>query len=429
MSPPKLIIDTDPGVDDVLALLLALSAPQDEAEVIMISVTYGNVPREQCARNVLALFNVLEDELSWRRRVGKSEGYNVLRNSRPILALGAEHPLEGEVLAADYFHGLDGLQNVHGAYPQYTPADNWKTMFEGSEVNDNTSQRFIPSKEPAHKEMLRLLRGSPADSITIVAMGPLTNVALAAAEDPETFLRVKEVIVMGGSVHAKGNVTPVAEFNTYADPVAAARVYALTSPNPSSTMPASQRNSKLGVYPDKLSSHLRIILAPLDITVPHVMKKSHFEEQVKPHVDAGSPLALWASKFILATYDKMRTLQKTGKQPDFSLHDPLTIWYAMTQDDAGWQVTTEAEDLRVETTGEWTRGMHVIDERNRKTAIDESVSDEDILSQKVNLQDVENMPGDHMGWLNPGKGNRINRLLASPGVDLFSRHLLQRLFG
>ncbi|KLU84043.1 inosine-uridine preferring nucleoside hydrolase, partial [Magnaporthiopsis poae ATCC 64411] len=70
----RVIIDTDPGVDDVLALLLALSASPEDLEVVLISVTYGNVPLQGCLRNAVALFHVLEKELAWRRENGRPEG-------------------------------------------------------------------------------------------------------------------------------------------------------------------------------------------------------------------------------------------------------------------------------------------------------------------------------------------------------------------
>lgn len=111
--------------------------------------------------------------------------------------------------------GIDGLGGIHGTHPHLTPTETWKHLFGASklsdpavaeELEDHSGRLFRPSNAPAHEEMLRLLRESEEDTITIVAVGPLTNLALAAAQEPETFLRAKEVVVMGGTLDEVGNV-------------------------------------------------------------------------------------------------------------------------------------------------------------------------------------------------------------------------------
>ena len=101
-----------------------------------------------------------------------------------------------------------------------SPAETWKSLFkptpeplsaeEAAELQkvEETHSLFTPSLKPAHEEMLQLLRDNEPDTITIVAIGPLTNLAIAAATDPEAFLKVKEVVVMGGAVNWPGNVSP-----------------------------------------------------------------------------------------------------------------------------------------------------------------------------------------------------------------------------
>jgi len=142
-----------------------------------------------------------------------------LDERKPIVAVGATEPLAEHMMVADFFHGIDGLGGIHNSHPHLSPAETWKSLFKPAPENlspedaaelqavKDEHSLFEPSLKPAHEVMLDLLRDNEPDTITIVAVGPLTNLALAAAEDPETFLRVKEVVVMGGAIDAPGNVS------------------------------------------------------------------------------------------------------------------------------------------------------------------------------------------------------------------------------
>ena len=322
---------------------------------------------------------------------------------------------------------------------------------------------FATTREPGHKEILRLLRENEADSITVVAIGPLTNLALAAAEDPETFLKLKEVVVMGGCIFQPGNVrydppslpgkesiapepafrlikrapgplrdmlnhrnqiTPTAEFNTFADSIAAARVYALTSPKPHTTMPPippaprDQPEGKhpppfLAPYPENLSRQLKVTLFPLDITERHELTRGDFNKVTKPRIDDGSPLAQWTAAFMEPTFKKIESLQPdvSGDSVSLALHDPMCVWYCMTSSDAQWKMVRD-EDVRVETSGQWTRGMNVVDRRSRTKAED---------------GDDNDVAGDTDGW-SGGSGNRLQRCVGSPGEKTFGTWMLRRIF-
>lgn len=155
-----------------------------------------------------------------------------------------------------------------------------------------------------------------------------------------------------------GNITPVAEFNTYADSVATARVFALTSLNPASTMPPPPTKiSTLPPYPSKLSRQLKLTLFPLDLTTPHTLQRSHLMAKLGPLVQQGSPLAEWTSAFVNKTYEKIESLTRKQLDPGLELHDPLTIWYMLTREAPQWMGAPKGlEDIRVETAGQWTRG-------------------------------------------------------------------------
>ncbi|KAI5209769.1 nucleoside hydrolase [Aureobasidium subglaciale] len=412
----RIIIDTDPGVDDILAMLLAFSATPDEIDVLLISLTFGNIDVQNCLRNAVSLFHHMEREIEWRSKNGKELGFETLRASKPLVAVGAEEPLAEQLMMADFFQTWKMLFDAAGAAPLSPEATTTSQQVREASM-------FKPSQRRSHEEILRLLKENEADTITIVAIGPLTNLAIAAAQDPETFLRVKEVIVMGNTISEAGNVTPVAEFNTYADSIATARVYALTSPTPNSTippspptLPGSQSLPHLAPYPDKLSRQLKLTVFPLDITTPHKITRGQVKQTIQPLIEAGSPLAEWAAAFLNSTFGKIESLMEgiSGDAVGLELHDPLCIWYAMTHDDAGWKIKKN-EDIRIETTGQWTRGMTVVDTRGRKKRAPDDGEGE--------------IPGDAGNWLSPNAGNRVGRCVQSPGVDLFAPYLMRRVFG
>lgn len=227
-------------------------------------------------------------------------------------------------------------------------------------------------------------------------------------------------------LNRRTQITPVAEFNTYADSFAAARVYALSSPHPNSTLPPSppappgQQSADgpppfLTPYPEKLSRQLKVTLFPLDITNLHVITRGQFRSTIRLSIEAGSPLGEWASAFLNSTFAKVESLQEgvSGDAVGLELHDPLCIWYVMTHDVPGWKATKD-EDIRIETAGQWTRGMCVVDRRNRKRREGDDGEGE--------------IPGDTGNWLSARAGNRLNRCVQSPGPELFAPFLLQRVF-
>lgn len=405
------------SVDDVMALLLALSASSEELEVVLVSLCFGNIDVESVLRNVVSMFHVLDLERRWRIENGLEPGFTALESCRPIVAIGASNPLEGEALEYDYFHGKDGLHGIHTKVPHFTPSEMWKHLFSPSDPPQSISPvarlppNFKPSAVPAYKEILNVLRSNPPDTVTIVAVGPLTNLALAAEEDPETFLHAKEVVAMGGSLALEGNVTPVAEFNQYACAYSAARVYALTSPSPVSTMPPCK---KMKPYPTNLSRKLNLTAFPLDITTFHLLSLATFDKVTTALGERGSPLAQWMKHFVTVTFEHMQEIyaEKRAQDVEISLHDPLCVWYVLTGHKEGWKFE-ENKDVRVEAVGQWTRGMSIVDRRSKKK--------EESLEQPVKEHD-------RGVWLHSGHGNRVRIAVKSPDMETFGEKMMEQIF-
>jgi inosine-uridine nucleoside N-ribohydrolase len=176
----SLLIDTDPGIDDALALLLAWGTPGVRVEAI--TTVAGNVPVATATRNVHRLVDLRRPDPT------------------PLVAQGAERPLARTLVTATAYHGEDGLGDVR----------DWPAADVGS-----------PGEE-AVAVMLRAARRQTPP--TLVALGPLTNLAVAIDADGVAMRRFTRVVAMGGAVDVPGNVTPTAEFNMHVDPDAAARV-------------------------------------------------------------------------------------------------------------------------------------------------------------------------------------------------------------
>lgn len=215
---------------------------------------------------------------------------------------------------------------------------------------------------------------------------------------------------MGGTINLPGNVTPVGEFNAWADAFASAQIFSLTSPDPSSTLPPSEFREQWGERKLAPEERLKLTIFPLDVTSRHLLSSQDVKDIVDPLAAAGSPLAGWLKVFADRTFEHMKTLY-TGNF-DLALHDPVVIWYVLTGG-KGWTVGEEV-DVRVEATGQWTRGMCVVD-RRPKGKVEEGGKEKDV---------------DHGGWLHKGKGNRVR--VAWEGDEKegnFGRVMLGRIFG
>ncbi len=247
MTPTRIILDTDPGADDALTILLMLASPEVRLEAI--TTVHGNVGIEKTTRNALALLEFLN-----RKDIPVARGC-----SRPLIK--DSHVESGNV------HGASGLGQTNLPEPTSQPV--------AAHAVDYLVQRFLA--EP--KEL------------TLFAIGPLTNIALAIRQEPKFAESVKEIVIMGGAIRSSGNMTPQAEFNIYEDPHAAHVVF---------------------------NAGIPITLIPLDATYQCLLSSADVE-RLRP---TRSPIA----KFIRdVTADYMAFYLKYEGFSGCALHDPLTL--------------------------------------------------------------------------------------------------------
>lgn len=175
--PQKIIIDTDPGQDDAVAILLALASP--ELEVLGIVAAAGNVPLARTSHNALRVL-----ELAGRRDVG--------------VHAGCPRPMARDLVTAEHVHGPTGLDGPSMPDPVAALREQHGVDF-----------------------LIETLRREAPGSVTICILGPMTNVAMALVKAPDIAGRIAGIVAMGGAYFEVGNITPAAEFNIYVDPEAA----------------------------------------------------------------------------------------------------------------------------------------------------------------------------------------------------------------
>ncbi len=180
--PRKIIIDTDPGQDDAVAILLALASPE-ELELLGITTVAGNVPLDLTTKNAQMVCEVAK---------------------RPdvMIFAGCDRPLAHTLVTAEHVHGKSGLDGPPLPDPKMP-------------VQDQHGVDFI----------IDTLRHEPPGTVTICPLGPLTNIGTALQKAPDIADRIQEIVLMGGAYFQVGNITPAAEFNIYVDPEAADIVF------------------------------------------------------------------------------------------------------------------------------------------------------------------------------------------------------------
>ncbi|QYX55403.1 nucleoside hydrolase [Roseovarius sp. SCSIO 43702] len=280
MAPRKIIIDTDPGQDDAVAILLALASP-DALEVLAITCVAGNVPLALTTRNARIV----------RELAGKPHV--------PVHA-GCDRPLTRPLVTAEHVHGRTGLDGP-----------------------DLPAPRLPLAETHAVDRIIDTLRAAPGGTVTLCALGPLTNIATALTRAPDIAPRVAGIVLMGGARVGGGNVTPAAEFNIHVDPQAADIVF---------------------------RSGVPLTVIPLDVTHKALVTRAR-NDRIRA---IGTPVARAVADLtgFLDRYDPEKF--GTAGAP---LHDPCVIAWLLAPDlFSGRRINVE-----IETRSELTMGMTVAD--------------------------------------------------------------------
>jgi len=277
-GPRKVIIDTDPGTDDAMAIMLALNSP--EFDVLALTVVPGNVTAAQGLENAL-------------RMVSLANRCDI------IVAGGAQHPLFQKLITAEFWHGKNGLANVELAPSKCRKDPRW-----GPDL------------------IIEMVRAHPHE-ITLVPIGPLTNIALAIEKDPSIVPLVKEVVIMGGAITG-GNVNASAEANIANDPEAAQVVFQAGWP---------------------------LTMVGLDVGDKTLLTRKYIEALKK---NPGPQ-----SDFIYKVADYLIGLSEKFGESGTPMYDPLAVGVAIDSS----LVKAPAMHVDVETRGEFTRGETIANRR------------------------------------------------------------------
>jgi inosine-uridine nucleoside N-ribohydrolase len=284
MAPTRAIVDTDPGLDDTAAILFTLACP-DLVTVEMLTSVFGNAGIDNSTRNALTILDAAG------------------RTDIPVYQ-GADRPLLRAPRYAPHIHSDDGLGGLAARYPP------------------------IGSVRPgiAAEKIVEQIMASPGE-ITLIALGPLTNVALALRLEPRLASSVREIVLMGGAVRVPGNVSPVASANLLNDPDAAAAVY---------------------------SSGAALVQAGLDVALPTIISPAHLERIAAADTPAAR-LLTDVAKAAIASY----IATSYGDEGGARFNDLPTVAYVVDRT----LFQAERHPVVIETTGTYTTGMTVVDWR------------------------------------------------------------------